>query len=109
MDLVRKSAKHEEKKEKKLNLGKAVYETLFDTNQMVRNVEASSYTNVSQLHETLQNDLDYTKITDDQFFNFTRSNANLADITNKSFLNKYASALDQSYKNNPYYRFDFYV
>jgi hypothetical protein len=106
MDLVRKSAKHEEKK---LNLGKGVYDTMFDTNMMVKNVEANAYANVSQLHQTLQNEVDFNKITDDAFFQFTRSGANLAEMTNKSFLNKLATALDQRYKNNSYYQFDFYI
>ena len=108
MDLVRKLQK-KDKGSKSLNQGRALYDGLFSTKAMIQNCESRAYNVQNYLHKSLYNQMDFKKITDEEFLGFIRSVSNLSDITSKSFMDKFASALDQQYKNYQWYQFENYI
>ena len=110
--LVRKTTKADKSDKdsvKPHNYGKAVYSNAFDPEVAVQNAEASSYNIVSSLHKTLYNDINFSKLTDDVFFDFCRNARSLSDIKCESFLQKFASALNQKYKFNSNFSFEYYI
>jgi hypothetical protein len=108
MDLIRKSnkASKEEEKKNKLHCKKAVYDTLFKVSDFISDAEQITYGIANSLHKCYWNDLDFNKLTDDGFLDFVGSATSLADINNESFMQKFASALDQKCKNDIYYNFN---
>lgn len=67
MDLIRKlnKASKEEEKKNKLNCGKGVYDTLFDSKNFISNAINAQYGIANRLHKCYWNDLDFNKLTDE--------------------------------------------
>ena len=108
LDLVRKSQK-KDKGSKSLNQGRAFYDSLFNVSTILSNWESRGFNIQSYLHKSLYNQMDFKKITDEEFLSFVRSASNLSDITSKSFMDKFASSLDQQYKSNQWFTFENYI
>mmetsp|Transcript_42593 Transcript_42593/g.49764 ORF Transcript_42593/g.49764 Transcript_42593/m.49764 type:complete len:81 (-) Transcript_42593:216-458(-) len=80
MDLIRKSQK-KDKSTSDLNQGRAVYDVLFNPKNIISGCERSGFNITYNLHKSFYNQLDFTKITDESFFDFIRNCACLSDIT----------------------------
>lgn len=108
MDLARKTHKKEEKKTSVKSDGKGI-DNIFNVKNFIAKAESKDSYQLQYVHHSLYNDIDYSKVNDDEFLAFVRNATYLADITTPSFIKKWSSAIIQKYKDNSYYNMEYYL
>lgn len=110
IDLARKTHKKKGEEEKKgPRHTKEAFDTLFQVKSMLANAQTSGSYYLQSLHKSLYNEMDFSKVTNDEFMNFVRNATAIGDITCKSFTAKFATYVSDKHKENQYFNLEYYL